>query len=150
FSPDGKLLAIRSQRRPGFESDRWYVDLYDQTTGAKRTLFETPDLSVDDFCFSNDGRSILFLAVDKGLANLYSIPVAGGTPKIVSKGGVISQFHPTADSVIFAKSTTIAPTEIFRTALDGSATKQLTNENADWLSQVDMPQPELMSVTGAA
>ncbi|MBI4473025.1 MAG: PD40 domain-containing protein, partial [Acidobacteria bacterium] len=37
FSPDGKFLAIRSQRRAGFESDRWRLDLYDQTTGAKRT-----------------------------------------------------------------------------------------------------------------
>src|SRR6516165_831614 len=79
FSPDGKILAIKSQRRAGFESDRWYIDLYDQATGAKRTLFETPDLSVDEFSFSVDGSSIFFVAEDKGLVNLYNIPVAGGT-----------------------------------------------------------------------
>ena len=39
FSPDGKLLAIRSQRRAGFESDRWYVDIYELSSGNKRTLF---------------------------------------------------------------------------------------------------------------
>ena len=48
FSPDGTLHAIHSQRRAGFESDRWYIDLYDQSTGMKRTLFESPDLSVDE------------------------------------------------------------------------------------------------------
>src|SRR6185295_11183950 len=56
FSPDGKVLAIRSQRRPGFESDRWYLDLYDQTGGNRRTVFDTPDLSIGDFTFSADGR----------------------------------------------------------------------------------------------
>ncbi len=150
FSPDGKWLAVRAQRRAGFESDRWYLDLYDQATGMKRTLFETPDLSVDDYCFSTDGRSIWFIAVDKGLTNMYNIPFAGGAPKLVVKGGAISQFHPTADSVIFAKSTLTAPPEIFRTSLDGSSTKQITRENAGWLGQVEMPQPEIQTVTGAA
>jgi len=26
FSPDGRTLFVRAQRRPGFESDRWYLD----------------------------------------------------------------------------------------------------------------------------
>jgi Tol biopolymer transport system component len=51
FSPDGKILAIRSQRRAGFESDRWYLDLYDQASGTKRTLFESPDLSIAIYLF---------------------------------------------------------------------------------------------------
>src|SRR6185369_10225214 len=88
FSPDGKILAIKSQRRAGFESDRWYIDLYDSATGSKRgTLFETPDLSVDEFAFSPEGRTIFFTAIDKGLGNLYSVPVSGGAPKLVTKGG---------------------------------------------------------------
>ena len=37
FSPDGKILAIESQRRAGFEADRWYLDLYDPSTGVRRT-----------------------------------------------------------------------------------------------------------------
>src|SRR5262245_32014929 len=75
FSPDGKLLATRSQRRPGFESDRSYLDIYDQATGMKRTLFESPDRSINEFVFSPDGHTIFFTAVEKGLSNLYSIPV---------------------------------------------------------------------------
>ena len=52
-------LIVRAQRRPGFESDRWYLDVYDRATGAKRTVFETPDLSVDDFTLSPDGTDDL-------------------------------------------------------------------------------------------
>src|SRR2546427_1184839 len=96
FSPDGKLLAVRAQRRAGFESDRWYLDLYDRSTGTKRTLFETPDLSVGDFRFAPHGSSIWFTAEDRGVTNLYVVPVAGGPPKPIAKGGVIGSFQPSA------------------------------------------------------
>jgi dipeptidyl aminopeptidase/acylaminoacyl peptidase len=150
FSPDGKILAIRSQRRAGFESDRWYLDLYDPTNGTKRTLFETPDLSIDDFTFSADGRTIFFTTDEKALVNLYSIPVTGGTPKLVSKGGAISQIHADPDFVLFSKSLLTAPPEVFRVSAEGNGLKKLTNENASWMNQVNAPQYESLTVTGAA
>jgi dipeptidyl aminopeptidase/acylaminoacyl peptidase len=149
YSPDGKFLAVRSQRRAGFESDRWYIDLYDQTDGMRRTLFETPDLSVEDFIFSADGRSIFFTTNEKGLVNLYSIPVSGGTPKLVVKGGTVSQMHAAPDFVVFAKSTLTSPVDLFRVSIDGSSPKRLTDENAGWLNQVNEPKVESMTVNGA-
>jgi dipeptidyl aminopeptidase/acylaminoacyl peptidase len=149
FSPDGTLLVIKSQRRAGFESDRSYLDLYDQPSGQKRTLFESPDLSVDDFIFSRDGRSIFFTGSEKGLLNLYVIPISGGVPKLLAKGGSISQIHAGPDFVLFSKSTMTAPSELFRVSLDGSFTKQLTDENGAWLAQTVRPQPESMTVAGA-
>jgi len=150
FSPDGKLLAIKSQRRAGFESDRSYLDLYDQATGTKRTLFESPDLSVEEFVFSPDGRTIFFTAIEKGYVNLYSLPTSGGTPKLVKKAGSISQIHAGSDFVIFTNSTTVAPADVYRVSADGSAMKKLSDENASWLNQVAMPQYESLTVTGAA
>ena len=149
FAPDGKYLAIRSQRRAGFESDRWYLDLYDQATGAKRTLFESPDLSVDDFSFSADGLSIFFAAEEKGLVNLYSIPVAGGAPKMIVKGGAVSQFRVAPNFLVFSKSTLTAPPDLFRVSVDGTSAKKLTDENASRLSQINAPQYESMTVPGA-
>ena len=149
FAPDGKYLAIRSQRRAGFESDRWYLDLYDQATGAKRTLFESPDLSVDDFSFSADGLSIFFSAEEKGLVNLYSIPVAGGAPKMIVKGGAVSQFRVAPNFLVFSKSTLTAPPDLFRVSVDGTSAKKLTDENASRLSQINAPQYESMTVPGA-
>ena len=150
FSPDGKVLAMKSQRRAGFESDRWYLDLHDQTTGTKRTLFETTDLSVEDFKFSNDGRTIFFTAAEKGFINLYSIPVAGGTPKLVTKNGTISQIQAGEDFLLYSRSNLAAPPDLFRVGIDGSGGKKLTDENASWLNQIDLPQYESLSVTGAA
>lgn len=149
FSPDGKSLAIRSQRRPGFESDRWYLDVYDQITSGKHTVFDTPDLSVDDFRFSRDGRSIWFSATDKGLVNLYMVPTSGGTPKLVTKGGAITQFVTGADFAVFSKTTLTSPADLFRVSADGS-TKRLTSENAAWLDRREMPQSESLTANGAA
>jgi len=78
FSPDGKSILVRAQRRPGFEADRWYLDVYDRASGAKHTLFESPDLPVDEFHFSPDGSTIWFTAAKDGAENLYTIPAAGG------------------------------------------------------------------------
>ena len=150
FSPDGKLLAGRSQRRAGFESDRWYLDVYDRATGARRTVFESPDLSIEDFRWSADGRVLFFTAEDNGALNLYSIPLAGGTPTLVAKGGSISQVRAGAGFIVFAKATLRSPVDLFRASIDGSAVKQLTDENGSWLRQVEMPQPESRTVAGAA
>ncbi|OLC34396.1 MAG: hypothetical protein AUH28_09215 [Acidobacteria bacterium 13_1_40CM_56_16] len=150
FSPDGTLLAVSAQRRPGFESDRWYIDLYNLATGSKRTLFESPDISVEELTFSSNGRSIFFTASQMGTLNLYVIPVSGGAPKLVTKGGSISQLQAGPDFLLFSKSTLTAPPELFRVSLDGSSTKQLTNENSPWLSRTAMPQTESLTVTGAA
>ena len=66
FSRDGTTLFVRAQRRAGFEADRWYLDAYDRATGAKRTVFQTPDISVGDFTLSQDGATIWFTAATAG------------------------------------------------------------------------------------
>jgi len=149
FSPDGRTLFVRAQRRPGFESDRWYLDAYDRTTGARRTLFESPDLSVADFAVSKDGASIWFTAADQGREHLYVVPATGGTPRRVSEGGAITAARPGNDFVVFTRSTLTAPADVFRTGLDGRGEKALTAENARWLRDVSFSTPESQTVKGA-
>jgi dipeptidyl aminopeptidase/acylaminoacyl peptidase len=148
YSPDGKWIVVRAQRRAGFEADRWYLEAYDRASGAKHTLFTTPDLSVDDFRFSPDGKTIWFTAVREGAGNLYSMPAAGGTPKLVVQGGAVGAFQPGNGFAVFAKSSLVAPPDLYRLAADGT-THQLTNENGGWLSVVDLPRPASLTVAGA-
>jgi dipeptidyl aminopeptidase/acylaminoacyl peptidase len=155
FSPDGKLLAVRAQRRAGFEADRWYLDLYDRATGSKRTLFDTPDLSVEDFSFSPDGRLIYFTAIEKGTVNAYSSPVAGGTPTLVVKGGTVGDVRVGKSAIVFTKSTWTQPADVYIASTVSTAStvpmppKALTDENALWLSQVAAPKVESLTVAGA-
>lgn len=149
YSPDGRTIVVRAQRRAGFEADRWYVDAYDRGTGAKRTIFTSPDLSVDDFKFSPDGATIYFTATNNARQNLYRVPAEGGVPQLVVQGGAVAAFDVGANFVAYARSSLTTPPEIFRMGLDGSSA-QLTHENARWLADVAMATPRSMTVTGAA
>ncbi|HEY2431840.1 MAG TPA: S9 family peptidase [Vicinamibacterales bacterium] len=148
FTPDGRLLIVRAQRRPQFESDRFYLDVYDRTTGRKRTLFETPDLSVTDFAVSRDGQTVFFIASNRATDNLYSVPVAGGTPTEVAHGGGIGSPQPGDGFVVFSRSTLNSPAEIMRGGARGAAVP-LTHENDGWLKDVAFAKPESLTVPGA-
>lgn len=149
FSPDGKTLYVRAQRRPGFESDRWYLDAYDRSSGTKRTVFTTPDLSVDSLTVSKDGSIIWFSAQHDGRESFYSVPAAGGTPKRIVEGGVVTSLSAANGVLVFSKSTLTAPPELFRASADGSNVKPLTRENAGWLKDVEFAAPESLTATGA-
>jgi dipeptidyl aminopeptidase/acylaminoacyl peptidase len=149
YSPDGRSIVVRSQRRAGFEADRWYLDVYDRATGARGTVFESPDLSVGDYAFASDGRSIYFTAGVEGAHNLYVVDVPSGTPKLVVQGGV-SQFDPANGFVVYSKSTMSAPADLFRVASGGGGDAQLTRENLAWLKEVTFNRAESRTVAGAA
>jgi dipeptidyl aminopeptidase/acylaminoacyl peptidase len=149
FSPDGRTVYVRAQRRAGFESDRWYLDAYDRAGGARRTLFETPDLSVADFALSPDGASVWFTAGSQGREHLYMVPAAGGTPRRVAEGGAITAVRPGSGFAVFTKSTLTAPADVYRIDAGGGAGKRLTAENERWLSEVAFSTPETHTVKGA-
>jgi dipeptidyl aminopeptidase/acylaminoacyl peptidase len=149
FSPDNRTLFVRAQRRAGFESDRWYLDAYDRSSGVRRTLFENPDLSVSDFALSKDGASIWFTASDQGREHLYVVPAAGGVPKRVAEGGAVTAPGPGDGFAVFTKSMMTAPADVFRVAADGTGEKALTAENGRWLRDVTVPAPESHTVKGA-
>lgn len=148
FTPDGKYMIVRAQRRPQFESDRFYLDVYDRATGTKRTVFEAPDLSVSDFSLSRDGGTILFTATSNGSDNLYRVPLAGGTPQQVVAGGAISAAQAGADFVVFSKSSLTAPADLYRAGRSG-APVQLTHENDAWLKDVTFEKPQSLTLPGA-
>jgi dipeptidyl aminopeptidase/acylaminoacyl peptidase len=152
YSPDGRSIIVRAQRRPGFESDRWYLDVYDKATGARRTLFETPDLSVDDYTLAKSGRSIWFTAGQDGRENLFVVPSAGGTPVRHVEGGAISSPQAGDGVVVFSKSSLTSPAELMLVTTDGSDNIRqtvLTRQNAPLLKDVAFSKPQSLTVPGA-
>ena len=154
FTPDGKYLIVRAQRRAGFESDRSYLDVYDTGTWQKRTLFETPDLSVSDFTLAKDGKTIYFTASEKGTDNLYSVPFAGGTPVERQHGGSIGSLSLAESRIVFSRSSLTTPPDIWSIRLGAAdapagAGTQLTRENEAWLKDVRFEKPESLTIAGA-
>ncbi|HEV8609382.1 MAG TPA: S9 family peptidase [Thermoanaerobaculia bacterium] len=123
FSPDGKWIAYRAQKRPGFESDRFALVLYDRASGATRELAQGFDDWVEDYEWAPDSRSIFFLSHVKGRGVIERAAVAGGPPTQVWRGGGPLQTAPSPDGslLFFSASSLKRPTEIFALPLSGSA-----------------------------
>jgi dipeptidyl aminopeptidase/acylaminoacyl peptidase len=158
YTPDGAAILVRAQRRAGFEADRWYLDLYDRKTKAKRTVFESPDLSVDEFALSKDGKTVYFTAEREGRRDFFEVSLAGGVPRLLKKGGNIGSLSVGPSRVVFTESTLTAPAEIFSLPLEEKTAtpaatspqaKALTDENRSWRKDVVVSQPESLSATGA-
>jgi len=149
YSTDGKTIYVRAQRRAGFESDRWYLDAYDRASGTKKTLFDTPDRSVESLTLSQDGKTIYFSGQQEGREHLFAVPATGGAPKRVLEGGAISSAVEANGVVAYVKSSLTASAEIYRASADGSNARPLTRENESWLKDVQFPPPESLTAAGA-
>src|SRR5207302_10613573 len=73
YSPDGKYIAYRAQQRPGYESDRWRLMLYERRTGAKRELTETFSRWVGTFVWFPDSSRIYFSAEGEGISLVWAV-----------------------------------------------------------------------------
>ncbi|MGB2603671.1 MAG: S9 family peptidase, partial [Candidatus Sulfotelmatobacter sp.] len=68
YSPDGRYIAYRAQQRPGYESDRFRLMLYDRKTGEKRNLTEKLDSWVGSFAWAPDSKTIFYAMEQAGTA----------------------------------------------------------------------------------
>jgi dipeptidyl aminopeptidase/acylaminoacyl peptidase len=78
YSPDGRYIAYRAQQRPGYESDRFRLMLYDRKTGEKKNLTENFDRWVGTFTWSPYSTRILFGTDDAGRSTVSSLLVSTG------------------------------------------------------------------------
>ena len=114
YSPDGKYIAIRSQFRPGYESDRFRLQLIERATGNIINLTENFDRWVESVAWAPDSSKLYFTAEDAGDSPIYSIDVPGGQPK-QDRARLQRLAHPHADgkTLVFARSSVRFPTELF-------------------------------------
>jgi dipeptidyl aminopeptidase/acylaminoacyl peptidase len=81
YSPDGKYIAYRAQQRPGYESDRFRLMLYDRKTGEKGNLTESFDGWVGGFAWNSNSLSIYFAGEHAGESWIYQRMLDGTTWK---------------------------------------------------------------------
>jgi dipeptidyl aminopeptidase/acylaminoacyl peptidase len=121
YSPDGKYLAWRSQLRPGYESDKFRLLIYDRATKTSRDLLPRFDNWVDEFAWSPDSQVIYFSSGSKGEAPIFSVGVglgqlkAGNNPNELIGDGEYGDLHVSSDgnSLIATKQSVSAPSEAF-------------------------------------
>jgi dipeptidyl aminopeptidase/acylaminoacyl peptidase len=137
YSPDGKWIAYRAQRRPGFESDRFELRVYDRATKRTRSLTSEFDNWVEEFEWSPDSKWLYFIAQVAARGNIYRVPVAGGAVEELWKGGTATnlRFLPDGSRIYFSASSLTQPADVWSLGADGRAPRSETRLNAALLSE---------------
>jgi dipeptidyl aminopeptidase/acylaminoacyl peptidase len=77
YSPDGKWLAFRSQKRAGYESDRFRLMVFDRQAKTIREVLPKFDRWVDEFTWTPDSQRIFFAAANTGNEDVFSAELSG-------------------------------------------------------------------------
>ncbi|HVI06701.1 MAG TPA: prolyl oligopeptidase family serine peptidase, partial [Candidatus Binatia bacterium] len=120
YSPDGRYIAYRAQQRPGYESDRFRLMLYDRKTGGKKALAEEFDGWVGSFTWW--GSSVIFfVAEEQGGARVYDILLNYSPPYAAktSLKGYDDDLAVTPDNkfLVFTRMSISAPSEIYKSPI---------------------------------
>ncbi|HMG87432.1 MAG TPA: S9 family peptidase [Terracidiphilus sp.] len=120
YSTDGKYLAWRSQLRPGYESDKFRLMLYDCAAKTTKDLLPKFDNWVDEFAWSADSGKIFFVAGSNGAAPIYEIDIqkdrAAVWATIAQGRGEYSSIQTIASSqsILATRMTVSQPGEVVR------------------------------------
>jgi dipeptidyl aminopeptidase/acylaminoacyl peptidase len=146
-SPDGRYLAYRATRRPGYESDRAELVLMDLPEGEPRSLTAEFDRSVGEFFWAADGKSIYFEAEDRGDVDLFVVPVKGGAVRtVIGPEAAGRGFHSDVEAgpkeafFVYRHRPLAHTYEIFRCDRTGGNPKQITFANREFYDTFFVPQ----------
>jgi dipeptidyl aminopeptidase/acylaminoacyl peptidase len=157
YSPDGKYIAYRAQKRPVYESDRFRLMLYDRKTGEKKNLTEEFDQWVGTYTWTPDSKAIFFNSEDKGEAPVYWLDIKGGAARQVLRG-FNDDLVVTGDNktLLFTRMSVSSPNEIGRFVCVGFTRscglpdgEFLTHLNEPIVTQVSMSPLESFWFAGA-
>jgi dipeptidyl aminopeptidase/acylaminoacyl peptidase len=179
YSPDGKYIAYRAQARPGYESDRWRLMLYDRRSGARKDLTEDFDHWVESFVWARDSKTIYFSAEHERHGLIYAVdasPASRSDNKTVEflRRALVGGYNddltiaPDGKTLVFTRMSIAAPNEIYASAATGNGCPARTGDvdpgkwdcslskdwpvtrlNAQLLSQISMAAAEPFGFTGA-
>ena len=135
-SPDGRTLAWRASRRPGYESDRYELMVRPVRGGEPRSLTADLDQSVAGIFWGPESKTLYFGAEDKGDVNLYEVSAMGGEILPVLDGEktgrgyhVAPQLGPGGEFFVYMYRTIDRYYELYRADGRGRNPRLLTRTN---------------------
>lgn len=155
FTPDGKYLLFRSQKRAGFEADRWRIMRYTIPDGPAVELTSGFDQQVEEMVVSPDSKTVYFTAGESGQNPIFSLAIEPTGPKNAVKkivGGVYAtsiDLSPEGHTIFFMSSSLDAPAEIMRVNTDGGGLASITRVNRDALAKANLQKAESIKWKGA-
>jgi dipeptidyl aminopeptidase/acylaminoacyl peptidase len=153
FSPDGKHLAFRSQKKAGYEADRWQLmivqtDPSGNFTDTAGSCMSKSDLSVEEFVWTDDGHLALTAELG-GTVPIFTLALGDDNPSIDVAAGTNTSLcsHRATGIVAWTQAKLDQPPEVVLQIRGG--TRNLSQANKDLLESLDMPRQESVIVQGA-
>ena len=137
FSPDGKYMTWCSMERDGYESDLIRLFLLDRTTGEKTYLTEGFEYNVEQPTWSQDGKSIYFIACVEAESHLYELTLKNKKIRRITQGQMdYVGFDLQGTTLVAARQTMLAPTDLYRVDIKKGTATAITKENESTLAQL--------------
>jgi dipeptidyl aminopeptidase/acylaminoacyl peptidase len=156
FSPDGKMLAYRAQKRAGFEADKWELMVVETDSGGAfrgtpRSITGKMDVSVDEYAWHPNSQDLVMTAEQDAHKSVYSVSLTKEAPWHfpILEPGTIASLCISRDGQIActqAKMTQPAEVCVFSGALKPNRLKKLSHANDTLLAELDMHHPESVKV----
>jgi len=144
FGPDGKSLyaTMQSSDDKTFHNSRVVVWTLGQMAATHKVVAGGRDLSVGEFEFTPDGKSILFTAESEGFVKLYRAPAGGGETREVGAlhagaYGGLSVGGSTAPIVAATWQSAVHPPEVGRIDLNTGKWTPLSHFTDDRVAQIN-------------
>ncbi len=114
YSPDGRYIAYRAQQRPGYESDRFRLMLYDRKTGEKKNLTEDFDHWVGSFAWAPDSiYAVLLCRATRRKPDFQAWRFRNPNRSLLSGDSTtMCQWAPDGKRIFFSQMSLRAPSEI--------------------------------------
>jgi dipeptidyl aminopeptidase/acylaminoacyl peptidase len=176
YSPDGKYIAYRAQQRPGYESDRFRLMLYDRKTGEKSDMTLDFDHWVGNFAWAPDSKTIYLSAEHERHSLIYAVgaELQGAARNEYPRRALVAGYNddiaitPNGKTLLFTRMSMAAPNEIYAANAAGDGCPARTGQvdrgkescslNQDWavthvnetlLAQISMSSVESFWFRGA-
>jgi dipeptidyl aminopeptidase/acylaminoacyl peptidase len=130
YSPDGKNIAYRAQQRPGYESDRFRLILYDRKSGEKTDLTHGFEQWAGGFAWAPDAKTIYFSSEHMGHSLIYALDTNETHSIRTLVGGTDDDISITSDGkmLVFGSASELAPDEIYTSNAVGDGCPSKTGD----------------------
>jgi dipeptidyl aminopeptidase/acylaminoacyl peptidase len=149
WSPDGNHLAFLAVSGEFGTNDSTAEDTHIALISASgenfRYLTKSLDRRIEHVRWHPSGKQLYFTAGDRGNTSIYRLSINNEEIEVALGGtGCISEFCLDAhgEDLVFVKSDTNHPAEIFKTKNQGAITEQISQENTDWLETKTLQKAE--------
>ena len=146
FSPDGKKIAFRSQRRPGNEADQQRLWVFDLETNECSYITRGQDYCVTEVMW--DGNDAMYFVLPwRGTHQVAHIDLNGNMKHITKGNHDINAFTFAGGKIVANMNTISKAVELYDVNLESGELTQLTDVNREIYDNIDFGEVEERWIT---